>query len=140
MVVYRTPTCGCCKSYEDYLRKHDFDVQSEVRDDLTPIRSQNGVPSEAASCHTVLVDGTFWTEDEMIRLGLSKKTAAEMGHLPQSGPGGMLAELQRLPPHVRKLLIHINNTNPILIEDSPERAQVERCGVEVAHDGMEIVF
>lgn len=93
-----------------------------------------------ASCHTVMVDGTFWTEDEMIRLGLSKKTAAEMGHLPQSGPGGMLAELQRLPPHVRKLLIHINNTNPILIEDSPERAQVERCGVEVAHDGMEIVF
>lgn len=57
VVVYRTPTCGCCKSYEDYLRKHDFDVQSEVRDDLTPIRSQNGVPSEAASCHTVLLDG-----------------------------------------------------------------------------------
>ena len=57
MVVYRTPTCGCCKSYEAYLRKHGFDVQSEVRNDLAPIRSQNGVPSEAASCHTTLLDG-----------------------------------------------------------------------------------
>jgi len=93
-----------------------------------------------AGCHTVLVDGTFWTEDEMIRLGLSKKTAAEMGHLPQSGPGGMLAELARLPASVRKVLIHINNTNPILIEDSPERAELARHGVAVAHDGMEIVF
>lgn len=57
VVVYRTPTCGCCKSYEAYLRKHGFDVQSEVRDDLAPVRSQNGVPSEAASCHTTLLDG-----------------------------------------------------------------------------------
>ena len=58
MVVYRTPTCGCCKSYEDYLRKHDFDVQSEVRDDLTPIRSQNGVPPGAGGCPRVLLDGS----------------------------------------------------------------------------------
>ena len=93
-----------------------------------------------AVCHTVLVDGTFWTEDEMIRLGLSKKRAAEMGHLPQSGPGGMLSELSRLPASVRKVLIHINNTNPILIEDSPERAELVRHGVEVAHDGMVIHF
>lgn len=93
-----------------------------------------------AGCHAVLVDGTFWTEDEMIRLGLSKKTAAEMGHLPQSGPGGMLSELAGLPASVRKVLIHINNTNPILIEDSPERAELARHGVEVAHDGMVIHF
>lgn len=93
-----------------------------------------------AACQAVLVDGTFWTEDEMIRLGLSKKTAAEMGHLPQSGPGGMLTALRRLPAGTRKLLIHINNTNPILIEDSPERAELTRHGVEVAHDGLEIVF
>lgn len=57
VVVYRTPTCGCCKSYEDYLRKHGYGIQSEIRDDLTPIRTDNGVPFEAASCHTVLIDG-----------------------------------------------------------------------------------
>ena len=56
-VVYRTPTCGCCKSYEEYLRKHGFTIQSEVLDDLEPVRSQNGVPEESASCHTVLIDG-----------------------------------------------------------------------------------
>ena len=93
-----------------------------------------------AGCNVVLVDGTFWTEDEMQRLGLSKKTAAEMGHLPQSGPGGMVEQLALLPTGVRKVLIHINNTNPILIEDSPERALLTKHGIEVAHDGMDIVF
>jgi len=93
-----------------------------------------------ARCSVVLVDGTFWTEDEMQRLGLSKKTAAEMGHLPQSGPGGMIEQLALLPSGVRKVLIHINNTNPILIEDSPERALLTQHGIEVAHDGMDIVF
>jgi hypothetical protein len=57
VVVYRTPTCGCCKSYEDYLRKHGYTFRSEVLDDLEPIRSENHVPSAAASCHTVLIDG-----------------------------------------------------------------------------------
>lgn len=85
----------------------------------------------------LLVDGTFWTEDEMISLGLSKKTAAEMGHLPQSGAGGMIALLDRMPAR-RKILIHINNSNPILREDSPERAVLARHGIEVAYDGMEI--
>lgn len=93
-----------------------------------------------ARCSVVLVDGTFWTEDEMQRLGLSKKTAAEMGHLPQSGPGGMIEQLALLPSGVRKVLIHINNTNPILVEDSPERALLTQHGIEVAHDGMDIVF
>ncbi len=84
----------------------------------------------------VLVDGTFWTDDEMIALGLSKKTAREIGHLPQSGPGGMLEWLDRLPAGTRRLLIHINNTNPILDEDSPERAQLDARGVEVCEDGL----
>ena len=88
----------------------------------------------------VLVDGTFWTDDEMIRLGLSRKRAREIGHLPQSGDGGMLEWLARLPPTTRKILIHINNTNPILDEASPERAELRRRGVEVAWDGMEIVL
>jgi pyrroloquinoline quinone biosynthesis protein B len=86
----------------------------------------------------VLVDGTFWTDDEMLRLGLSHKRARDIGHLPQSGPGGMLEWLQRLPRHTRKILIHVNNTNPILDEDSPERAELTRRGIEVAWDGMEI--
>ena len=93
-----------------------------------------------AQCQIVLVDGTFWTEDEMQRLGLSKKTAADMGHLPQSGPQGMIYWLDRLPPGVRKILIHINNTNPILQEDSAERALLDAHGIEVAWDGMDLVF
>lgn len=91
---------------------------------------------QSAAC--VLVDGTFWTDDEMIRLGLSRKRARDLGHLPQSGPGGMLEWLDRLPAATRKILIHVNNTNPILDEDSAERAELTRRGVEVAWDGMEI--
>lgn len=93
-----------------------------------------------AQCQIVLVDGTFWTEDEMQRLGLSKKSAAEIGHLPQSGSQGMISHLDQLPPGVRKILIHINNTNPILQEDSAERALLAAHGIEVAWDGMDLVF
>jgi pyrroloquinoline quinone biosynthesis protein B len=93
-----------------------------------------------ATCQVVMVDGTFWTEDEMLRQGLSRKIAAQMGHLPQSGADGMLAQLDKLPAGVRKILIHINNTNPILREDSPQRALLASHGVEVAFDGMELVF
>jgi len=85
----------------------------------------------------VLVDGTFWTDDEMIRQGVGRKLAAAMGHLAQSGPHGMLAHLAQFDgPH--KVLIHINNTNPILDEDSAERRELTQAGVEVAFDGMEI--
>jgi pyrroloquinoline quinone biosynthesis protein B len=93
---------------------------------------------QAADC--VLVDGTFWTDEEMIGLGLSTKRARQIGHLPQTGPGGMLEWLERLPDTTRKILIHINNTNPILEETSPERAQLRRLGIDVAWDGMEIVL
>ena len=90
------------------------------------------------SSDCVLVDGTFWTDEEMITLGMSKKRARDIGHLPQSGPGGMLEWLDRLPPRTRRILIHINNTNPILDEDSAERAQLSAHRVEVAYDGMEV--
>jgi pyrroloquinoline quinone biosynthesis protein B len=83
----------------------------------------------------LLVDGTLWTGDEMIRLGLSKKTGADMGHLPQSGAGAMIETLDSLGAK-RKVLIHINNTNPILIEDGPERRMLGEHGIEVAYDGM----
>lgn len=93
---------------------------------------------QQADC--VLVDGTLWTDDEMIRLGASTRTARAMGHMPLSGEDGMLAWLDRLPATTRKVLIHINNTNPILDEDSPERAELVRRGIEVAEDGMEIIL
>jgi pyrroloquinoline quinone biosynthesis protein B len=91
---------------------------------------------QSAAC--VLVDGTFWSDDEMLRLGLSRQRARDIGHLAQSGPGGMLEWLGRLPDATRKILIHVNNTNPILDEDSAERAELGRRGIEVAWDGMEI--
>ncbi len=93
---------------------------------------------QAASC--VLVDGTFWSDDEMIRLGISRKHGRDIGHLPQSGAGGMLEWLARLPAHTRKVLIHINNTNPILDESSAQAAELELRNVEVAADGMEILL
>jgi pyrroloquinoline quinone biosynthesis protein B len=85
----------------------------------------------------VMVDGTFWTDDEMIRQGISTKPARDIGHLPQAGEGGMISVLAPLKAR-RKVLIHINNTNPILDEDSAERAQLTRAGIEVAYDGMDI--
>jgi pyrroloquinoline quinone biosynthesis protein B len=87
----------------------------------------------------LLIDGTFWTDDEMIRTGAGRKRALDMGHLAQSGENGMLSLLRRLPKS-RKVLIHINNTNPILDEDSSERRELDRAGVEVAYDGMEILL
>jgi pyrroloquinoline quinone biosynthesis protein B len=91
---------------------------------------------QKADC--VLVDGTFWSDDEMIGIGVSRKRGREIGHLPQSGPGGMLEWLARLPRATRRILIHINNTNPILDEDSPEADELARREIEVAYDGMEI--
>ncbi len=92
------------------------------------------------SADAVMVDGTFWTDDEMISLGLSQKTARDIGHLPQSGPGGMIEWLAKLPARSRRLLIHVNNTNPILDEDSPERATLAAERIEVCEDGMEITL
>ncbi len=92
------------------------------------------------SAAVVLVDGTFWSDDEMIALGLSSKRARDIGHLAQSGPGGMLEWLDKLPLATRRILIHVNNTNPVLDEDSAERAELTRRGIEVAWDGMEIVL
>lgn len=93
---------------------------------------------QASDC--VLVDGTLWTDDEMIALGASKKTSRSMGHLPQTGPDGMIEWLDKLPNQVRKVLIHINNTNPILDEQSPQRQTLTAHGIEVAYDGMEITL
>ena len=100
-------------------------------------RIDDGVLARFAASDLVLVDGTFWRNDELEVLGISARSARDMGHLPLSGPGGTLDALARLE-RPRKALVHINNTNPILLEDSPERAAVVRAGVEVAYDGLEV--
>ncbi len=98
------------------------------------------VAQELAQADVALVDGTCWHDDDMERAGIAKaKRAREMGHLPLAGAGGMLEQLARFP-RPRKVLIHVNNTNPVLDEDSPERRELERLGIEVAEDGMELAL
>lgn len=84
----------------------------------------------------VFFDGTLFTDDEMIRVGVGRKTGRRMGHVSMSGSDGSLARLADLS--MRRIFIHINNTNPVLIEGSDERRQVEAAGFEVAFDGMEV--
>jgi pyrroloquinoline quinone biosynthesis protein B len=101
--------------------------------DITP-----AVFEALGKADAVMVDGTFWTDDEMPKMGLSAKRAREIGHLPQSGAGGMIEWLAKLPITTQRYLIHINNTNPILDEDSPERAILTLAGVQVCEDNMSI--
>jgi pyrroloquinoline quinone biosynthesis protein B len=95
--------------------------------------------SRFSDADAVFFDGTFWSSDELIAAGLGTKRAEDMAHLPVSGAGGGLAHLSRLGAR-RRVLIHINNTNPMLREDGPERAAVAAAGVEVAHDDMELTL
>jgi pyrroloquinoline quinone biosynthesis protein B len=88
----------------------------------------------ASDC--VLADGTFWRADDLVALGLGDRDALAMGHAPLSGPDGTLKVLGALRP--RTILVHINNTNPLLLEGSEEREMAERSGVEVGYDGMEV--
>ena len=118
--VFRDRTSGTVVSYVPGLARLDDRVLSRF-----------------AISDLVLVDGTFWRDDELAALGISARSAREMGHVPLSGPGGTLEALARLE-RPRKALVHINNTNPILFEDSRERDAVIRAGVEVAYDGLEV--
>jgi len=90
-----------------------------------------------AEAHALFFDGTLFSDDEMIANGLGDKTGRRMGHMPVSGPGGTLDELSA-HAHVRRILIHINNSNPILIEGSAEEAKVKAAGWDIAFDGMEV--
>jgi pyrroloquinoline quinone biosynthesis protein B len=101
---------------------------------LTP-----GLAERLSGAALVLFDGTLWTDDEMIQSGTGVKTGARMGHISISGPDGTLAAFAALGVR-RKILIHINNTNPVLLDDSAERAAVLAAGWEVAYDGMEITL
>ena len=88
-------------------------------------------------CDCLLLDGTFWSEREMVSPGLTQRTAGDMGHVPIGGPQGTLEWLQSLKIP-RKMYLHINNTNPILRRASRERKTVERAGIQVTYDGMDI--
>lgn len=91
---------------------------------------------EIAEC--LFFDGTFWSDDELVTLGIGGKTARDMAHWPLAGANGSLSMLAKSSS--RRIVIHINNTNPILRDDSPARRQLEQAGVEVAYDGMEVVL
>jgi pyrroloquinoline quinone biosynthesis protein B len=93
--------------------------------------------AEIEGCDCLLIDGTCWSDDELVRLGLAGKTSREMGHLPVDGPDGSLAQLPSLGTR-RTIFVHMNNTNPILLADTPERRAVEDSGMEVAVDGLEV--
>jgi pyrroloquinoline quinone biosynthesis protein B len=97
----------------------------------------DGLKRRMAGASVVLFDGTLWQDDEMIRLGLGPKTGQRMGHMSVHGPGGTIAAFQDIAV-ARKVLVHINNSNPILIEGSDERAVLAKHGWEVAYDGMEV--
>ncbi len=92
-----------------------------------------------AGTKLVFFDGTTWSDDEMAETGAGEKTAARMGHMCMSGERGSLAAFVGLDVG-RKVYIHINNTNPVLLADSAERAAIEASGWEVAADGMEVIL
>jgi pyrroloquinoline quinone biosynthesis protein B len=100
-------------------------------------RMTEALAARLQGADVVLFDGTLWADDEMVRSGLGPKTGRRMGHMSVGGPDGTIAAFRRLDVG-RKILIHINNSNPILLADSPERAEAEAAGWEVAYDGMEI--
>jgi pyrroloquinoline quinone biosynthesis protein B len=95
----------------------------------------DGLLQRFADTDLLLFDGTFWSDDELVSLGIGERRAREMDHLPVSGKDGSLVRLAGLN-RPRKVYTHINNTNPMLIEDSPERATVEQAGLHVGSDGM----
>ena len=119
-LVFRDRSTGGVLTYVPGLARLDDDVLGRL-----------------AASDVVLVDGTFWRDDELARLGISDRTAGQMGHVPLSGPGGTLEVLAGLE-RPRVILVHINNTNPVLLEDSPERDAVLRAGVEVGYDELEL--
>ena len=92
-----------------------------------------------AEADALLFDGTFWSDDELIVAGIGERTARQMGHLPISGAGGSLVQLATLSCR-HKIYTHINNTNPILLEYSPERASVIRTGAQVGVDGLHLTL
>jgi pyrroloquinoline quinone biosynthesis protein B len=117
VVGYRFHDAGGSLAYVPCLPALTDDVAAELKD---------------ADC--AFLDGTCWTDDELTSVGLASKTSRSMGHAPVTDTLDRFAAL----PVRRRIYTHLNNTNPLLVEDSPERRQVAAAGVEVAYDGMEI--
>jgi pyrroloquinoline quinone biosynthesis protein B len=105
----------------------------------TAVGSLDSVEALTGGADALMFDGTFWSEDELTGPGLGQAQARDMAHVPVGGSEGSLAKLSGLRI-ARRIYTHINNTNPMLREDSPERAAVERAGCEIAHDGLEVVL
>lgn len=120
-----------------------FEIHDTVRNKrclyLSAAVSLSGLISRIERADCLLFDGTFWTSDELIALGLGTSRAEEMAHLPVGGEAGSLAQLARIAGG-RKIYTHINNTNPMLHEGSPEHAAVLAAGLEIGFDGMEIAL
>ncbi len=116
-------------------------VQNEKRFFYAPSLSGRGEAwkRRVTESHLALLDGTFWSDDELARVLRGGKSAREMGHLPLSGGSGLLDQL-RLAPSTRRVLIHFNNTNPVLDEGSAEHKAVRAAGWEVGYDGMDITL
>ncbi|MBS7544932.1 pyrroloquinoline quinone biosynthesis protein PqqB [Ancylobacter oerskovii] len=119
-------------------------VGVEIRDGISRLlfipgcaRMTEPLAARIAGADAVLFDGTVWQDDEMICAGVGSKTGARMGHMAMSGPAGSIAAFAGLDVG-RKIYVHINNTNPVLIDGSPERLAAEAAGWEIAEDGMEI--
>lgn len=117
------------------IKDHKTQKQLFYAPGLGKIDDQIKQIMQSSDC--VMIDGTLWTDDEMQQTGVGTKTGREMGHLYISGEGGSLSYLNQLSTP-KKVLIHINNTNPILNEDSAQFAELKANGVEVAYDGMQI--
>jgi len=140
-----------------YLEGPNFDAAKFVEDDTTVglelwqdggphgffipgcATMTQGLAARLEGAPLVLFDGTLWTDDEMIRLGLGAKTGRRMGHISVDGPDGAIAALAQLGV-ARKIFVHINNSNPMLLEDSAERRAALAAGWDVAHDGMELAL
>jgi pyrroloquinoline quinone biosynthesis protein B len=101
-------------------------------DELTP-----EIEAVLEKADILMVDGTFWSENELVQLGATTRNARDMGHLPINGPSGIMEKLASYSAE-RKILIHINNSNPILKKDSKEREILKEIGIEIAYEGMEL--
>jgi pyrroloquinoline quinone biosynthesis protein B len=108
----------------------------------TAMGSLAGARALVRGADALFFDGTFWSEDELVAQGLGKAYARDMAHVPLGGPGGSVAGLSsvELAEGAVRVFTHINNTNPILRDDSPERAAVQAAGWQVAFDGLEVAL
>ncbi|HEX7666412.1 MAG TPA: pyrroloquinoline quinone biosynthesis protein PqqB [Polyangiaceae bacterium] len=104
----------------------------------TAMKDARALAPKLSPCDVLLLDGTFWSSDELVAGGLGTARAEDMAHHPLSGETGSIASLGALPGVKRKIFTHVNNTNPILREDSSERSTVLAAGWEIATDGLEI--